>query len=181
LTEEELIRKCLEGDLQSFGRLVEKASPEAFSVAFRILCDEDEAEDIVQETMITVWRKLKSLSSSASFKTWMFRIVVNKCYDRLRKMKRNPEFRPDERTWKKISGLNVTAAGEELENEENARVINALTHKLSPRQKTVFVLSEIEALTGDEIAEITGMNKKVIKSNLWHARRNIAAMLDKYL
>jgi DNA-directed RNA polymerase specialized sigma24 family protein len=56
-----------------------------------------------------------------------------------------------------------------------------LTKRLSPNQKAVFILSEIETLSHDEIAVITGMSKTVIKANLYHARKNISEMVEKYL
>ena len=69
----------------------------------------------------------------------------------------------------------------ELENSDNARIINILTDKLGPRQKSVFILAEIEQLPYDEIAEITGMNKSSVKSNLYYARKNIEAIIRKNL
>jgi RNA polymerase sigma-70 factor (ECF subfamily) len=88
-----LIEECRGGNFSNFRKLVELTSPVAFSVAFRMLGDEDKAKDIVQDTMVTIWQKLKKIKSPEVYKTWMYRIVVNKCYDELRKRKRTPEFR----------------------------------------------------------------------------------------
>ena len=180
MVEQKIIEKCKDGDLQSFRELIESVSPFAFSVAFRVLGDEELAKDIVQDTMVTLWQKLKKINSTGSFKTWLYRIVINKCYDQLRKNKREPEFRPDEKTWELISNHVSERPSLELENEEIARVINLMTGKLSPKQKAVFVLSEIEEMPADEISEITGMSKTLVKSNLYHARKQIGKMLDKY-
>ena len=181
MIEQSLIEECKRGDLQRFRELVESASPFAFTVAFRILCDEELAKDVVQETMVTIWEKLKKINSSGSFKTWLYRIVVNKCYDHLRKMKNVPEFRPDEKTWAVISNHLSDHPASELENEEIERLINFLIQKLSPRQKSVFVLSEIEEMSNDEISEITGMSKTIIKANLHLARKQITGMIGKYI
>ena len=82
----EIIEECRKGNLHDFKKVVEMTSPFAFSVAFRIMMGDDElAKDIVQETMITIWEKIGKINSADSFKTWLYRIVVNKCYDRLRK------------------------------------------------------------------------------------------------
>lgn len=75
---------------------MELTSPFAFSVAFRMLGDEDQAKDVVQETMVTIWQKLKKIKSAEGYKKWAYRIVVNKCYDQLRKIKRHPEYLADE-------------------------------------------------------------------------------------
>jgi RNA polymerase sigma-70 factor, ECF subfamily len=181
LTDIQLIEECRGGNLQNFRKLVDLTSPLAFSVAFRMLGDEDQAKDVVQETMVTVWQKLKKIRSSEGYKTWIYRIVVNKCYDRLRRRKRNPEFIADEKTWKLISDKMSEESVSEMENSETARIINLLTNRLSPKQKTVFVLCDIEQMSHDEISGITGMSKSGIKANLHYARKSISEMVEKYL
>jgi RNA polymerase sigma-70 factor (ECF subfamily) len=177
----ELIEECRRGNLQNFRKLVGTVSPFAFSVAFRMLGDEEMAKDIVQETMVTVWEKLKKIRSSDSFKTWLYKIVVNKCYDQLRKMKNKPESRADEKTWNYISNHISAEQSTVLENSETAMIIKLLTDKLSPKQKAVFVLSDLEEMTNEEISEITGMSKRNIKANLHYARKNIGEMIEKYM
>ena len=176
-----LIEECRTGNLSNFKRLLELTSPIAFSVAFRMLGDEDQAKDIVQDTMVTIWQKLKKIKKSEVYSTWVYRIVVNKCYDQLRKRKRNPEFIADENTWRKISNLISENPSIEMENSETASIIKLLTNRLSRKQKTVFVLSELEQMSNDEISDITGMSKSGIKANLHYARKNISEMVEKYL
>ena len=176
-----LIEECRKGNLQDFRKLIGIASPFAFSIAFRMVGDEDLAEDIVQETMVTVWEKISKIKSSRGFKTWLYRIVVNKCYDDLRKRKRQIEFRADEKTWALIANHTSTEQFSELENKEMAKIINFLTEKLSPKQKAVFVLSDLEEMTQEEISTITGMGKRNIKANLHYARGKISEILAKYI
>jgi RNA polymerase sigma-70 factor (ECF subfamily) len=181
LIDKEVIEECRQGNLQSFRQVVEISSRSAFNVAFRILGDEEEARDIVQETMITLWRTIKNIKSAASFKTWFYRIVVNKCYDKLRIRKRNPEFRMDENAWALISNRISEDPSTEMENSETARIINLLTEKLSPKQKAVFILSDIEEMSNEEISAITGMSRTNIKANLHYARKRIREMIEKHL
>ena len=176
-----LIEECRSGNLGNFRKLVELTSPFAFSVAFRMLGDEEQAKDVVQETMVTIWQKLKKIRSAEVYKTWIYRIVVNKCYDQMRRRKRNPEFSADEKTWALISERISDGFGSDLENNELASVILLLTNNLSPKQKAVFVLSDIEQMSNDEISAITGMSKSGIKSNLYYARKSISEMVEKYL
>jgi RNA polymerase sigma-70 factor (ECF subfamily) len=181
LIDKEVIEECRQGNLQSFRQVVEISSRSAFNVAFRILGDEEEARDIVQETMITLWRTIKNIKSASSFKTWLYRIVVNKCYDKLRIRKRNPEFRMDENAWALISNRISEDPSTEMENSETARIINLLTEKLSPKQKAVFILSDIEEMSNEEISAITGMSRTNIKANLHYARKRIREMIEKHL
>jgi RNA polymerase sigma-70 factor (ECF subfamily) len=181
LIEKELIEECRKGDFRNFRKVVEKTSPMVFSVAFRMLGEEDIARDIVQDTMVTIWQKLAKIKTAGSYKTWVYRIAVNKCYDQLRRQKRQNESRFDDQTWALISNHISEEGISVLDNEENARIIILLTDKLSPKQKTVFVLSELEEMQADEIAKITGMTRSAVKANLYYARKNIESLLQKYL
>lgn len=181
MTDLKLIEECREGDLNNFRRLIESTSPFAFTVAFRMLGDEELAKDVVQETMVVIWQKLKRIKSAEAYKTWIYRIVLNKCYDELRKRKRNPETAVDMKTWAIIADTISDGSVSILENEETGAIINLLSAKLSPKQKAVFVLADIEEMTADEISSITGMRKAGIKANLHYARKNISKMIEKYI
>jgi RNA polymerase sigma-70 factor (ECF subfamily) len=153
----QLIEECRGGNFNNFRKLIELTSPFAYSVAFRILGNEDQAKDVVQETMVTIWQKLKKIKSAEVYKTWIYRIVINKCYDQIRKRKRNPEFIADEQTWALISNRISVGPSAALENSETSKIIGLLTERLSYKQKTVFVLSDLEGMSNDEISEITGI------------------------
>lgn len=160
---------------------MEASTPFAFSVAFRMLGDEDLAKDIVQETLVTVWQKISKIKSPEVYKTWLYRIVLNKCYDELRKQKRNPEISQDDSSWAKLSERIADNSPEGIGKTDMAVIISGLTEKLSPKQKAVFILSDFEDMTNDEIAAITGMSKLTVKANLFYARKSIRNMLQKYL
>ena len=181
MTDIRLIEECRGGNLSNFRKLVELTSPFAFSLAFRMLGDEDLAKDVVQETMVTIWQKLNKIRSAEVYKTWIYRIVINKCYDQLRQKKRNREQMADDKTWQVLSEKISQMPSSQLENDETARIIGMLTDKLSPKQKAIFILSEIDEMTSDEITEVTGISKTVIKANLYHARKSISGMIEKYL
>ena len=181
MTDIRLIEECRGGNLSNFRKLVEQTSPYAFSLAFRMLGDEDLAKDVVQETMVTIWQKLNKIRSAEVYKTWICKIVINKCYDQLRQKKRNREQMADDKTWQVLSEKISQMPSSQLENDETARIIGMLTDKLSPKQKAIFILSEIDEMTSDEISEVTGISKTVIKANLYHARKSISGMIEKYL
>ena len=177
----ELIEECRGGNFNNFRKLVELTSPLAYSVAFRMLGNEDQAKDIVQETMVTIWQKLNKIKSAEGYKSWIYKIVVNKCYDEMRKKKRIPEFVTDELAWKLISNKISEGPSATLEDNETSKVIALLTDKLSPKQKAVFILSDLEEMSNDGISEITGLSKSAIKANLYHARKSISEKIEKYL
>lgn len=176
----DLIRSCKERDETAFRKLVDSHMDFAFSVAYRILNDEDEARDTVQESFISVWQKIESFNTGRSFSNWLYRIIVNRCYDALRKRKRTINHT-------RLDNLNISGIisdsnpEEKLGNEEIGRLIRLMTGRLSPGQKVVFVLSELEGLNHDEISEITGMAKTSVKSNLNHARKKIRTLIEIYI
>ena len=176
-----LIGECIKGDFRTFRKVVESASPQVFSVAFRMIGEEEIAKDIVQDTMVTVWEKNGSIKTPEAFKTWLYRITYNKCCDFLRKKKINGEVRGDETGWKLISETVFSEHPSDLENKEIATIIRSLTEKLSPKQKTVFVLCDLEDMSNEETSEITGMSRSNIKANLHFARKRIGEMIEKYI
>jgi RNA polymerase sigma-70 factor, ECF subfamily len=181
LVDIKLIDECRSGNLRNFRKLVGLTSPFAYSVALRMLGDEDLAKDVVQETMVTIWQKLKKIKSAEGYNSWMYRIVVNKCYDQLRRRKRNMEFVADDPVWAHLANTIYDGASDALEDKESVMLINRLTDRLSPKQKAVFVLSDLEEMSNDEISEITGLSKSAVKANLYYARKNISEMIEKYL
>lgn len=181
LDTKDIIKSCIIRDEAAFRKLVDRYSDFAFTIAFRIMNDEEESKDIVQESFITVWKKIGSFNTEKNFSNWLYRIIVNKCYDSLRKRKRTQLIYPDADSWN-IPGLySDSNPDKEFDNEEIGKIIRQLTNKLSTKQKMVFILSELEGLSHEDISEITGMAKTSIKSNLNHARRKIGEMIEKYI
>jgi len=176
----EIIEECRKGNLRCFSELVGKTSPFAFSVAFRMLGDEGLAEDIVQDTMVTVWQKIGKTKSAAGFRMWLCRIVVNKCYDELRRKRRTKEYVTGNSEWEIISNHLSHDPAVEMDNRETAALIRILTASLSSKQKAVFVLCDLEEMSTEEAAEITGMRRTTVKANLHYARKRISELIQKY-
>ena len=170
---ENLIEQSKRRDTAAFRQLVETYRSFVFRLAFRLLCSEDEAKDIVQETFVRVWLHLHKYKNHTRFTTWLYKIACNLCYDRLRAIKR---FRGDAKTSIDLSDFDVPS-GENIEqsviNRDLKELIITLTHGLTPKQRLVFTLRDIEELELDEVREITGMSGAKIKSNLYLARQYI--------
>ena len=174
----EVIERSKQRDTDAFRQLVETYQPFVFRLAFRLLCSEDEAKDIVQETFIRVWLHLYRYQKHTRFTTWLYKISCNLCYDRLRTIKR---FRDDEKTSIDLSDLNVSADDnieQSVINRDLKELIIALTHGLTPKQRLVFTLRDIEGLELEDVREITGMSGAKIKSNLYLARQYIRSKIN---
>ena len=177
----DLITASAARDQNAFRMLVDNYAEFAFSVAFRIMNDEDESKDVVQESFIIIWKKIEGFNPQNNFSNWLYRIIVNRCYDALRKKKREPLVHPDDSNWNMQGLFSDDAADKNMDNKEIGRLIRRLTDRLSNKQKIVFVLSELEGLSREDISEITGLSRDAIKSNLFHARQKIGKLIEKYI
>jgi len=164
---EQLIERSKQNDTKAFRELVAEYQPLVFRLAFRLLCDEDEAKDVVQDTFVKVWLNLNKYKKQFRFSTWIYKITYNLCCDRLRATKhlRNNTEIPEQ-----ISSENIELS---IINKELGKLIIDMTHNLSSKQKLVFTLRDIECLEIDEITVITGLSAAKIKSNLYLARQYI--------
>ncbi len=175
---EQIVARSKQGDAWAFRRLVESYQRYAFSLAFRIVCNEEDARDITQETFIRVWNRIGGYTGEAKFSSWLYKIVVNLAFDRLKGEKRRrrlflalpvlPEDRvPD----------TGTALDDEIVNRDLAEKIRKIGEQLPLKQRMVFVLRDLQDLSVEEVAEILEMSPGSVKTNLCYARQRIAQRL----
>lgn len=178
-TLQELVLQSRQNNRQAFRKLVEGHQGMIYSLAFRMLCNEEDAKDIVQETFIRVWNHLQSYKPELKFTTWLFTIATHLCYDRLKGLKRKNGFQNiDCYSLQHInfqSAENIEAA---VIHAELGAIIKKFTNELTPKQKLVFTLRDLEELEVDEIETITGLSAGKIKSNLYLARQFIRRKLE---
>jgi RNA polymerase sigma factor, sigma-70 family len=176
---DKLISQSKQGDTHAFRKLVEAYQSYVFVLSFRLLWNEDDARDAVQETFIRVWNYLSGFNSEMRFSTWLYKIATNICYDRLKSTKRRNNLisigLEDNLLWDLPSLENIE---NRVINEELGRLIHFFTQELTPKQKLVFTLRDLEGLEVDEIVSITGMTAGKIKSNLYCARQFIRKKLE---
>jgi RNA polymerase sigma-70 factor, ECF subfamily len=174
----DLIERSKLNDEKAFRKIVEGYQVMVYSAAFRILCHEEEAKDIVQETFIRVWLNLSYFQAEKKFSTWLYAIATNLCLDKLKASKQRFKTESiDERIFDLISSDNIE---QKLINSELGKIISSLTNELTPKQKVVFSLRYLEELEVEEIIQITGLSAEKIKSNLFLARQTIRKKLEKF-
>jgi RNA polymerase sigma-70 factor (ECF subfamily) len=145
-----------------------------FRVAFRIIGNEEDSRDIVQDAFLKVWLRLESYNSKVKFTTWLFTIVTNLCIDRLRKKKTATNYKDQMQIRTNTEEVFVE---NKMDGEELRSVLVKLSENLSPKQKIVFVLRDMEDLEMDEVCAITKMPAEQVKANLYHARKTIRTNL----
>ncbi len=171
----EIIQRCQHGDRSAFRVVVQAYQQMVFTLAFRLLCDEEEAKDIVQETLIKVWVNFKSYDPRQSLRTWIYTIAIRLCYDRLKQRMYLAPL-PEEEDYF-VGYISDDETDKPLENHELLAVIKSLVKNLSPKQRMVFTLTHLEGMSSEEVSQVTGMDASKIKSNLYVARKTIREQL----
>lgn len=171
-----LINKAVSGDLDAFQQIVQEHQTLVYRSAFRILADEEDARDATQECFIRVWKNLYTFDATKRFTTWLYKIIVNVCYDELRKAYRRRKRSLNDREFSLADQCDIET---ETMNAELAHKIHLVSEGLKPRQRMVFALRDLQGLDMHDIAEILGISVSAVKSNLFYARKNIREKMRK--
>ena len=175
-TEENLIlSRCKNGDKSAFRWVVTTYQQRVFSVAMKMLADEEEAKDVVQETFIRAWQEFDSFDLQRSFSTWLYTIATRLCLNRLKRARAVRSSPLDEQMLHRFAA--ETDSYYELENREWVSIVRLLAQGLSTKQRLVFTLCQLEGLPSAEVEQITGMDAAQVKSNLYVARQTIRKRL----
>jgi len=175
---QENIRNILKGDQEAFSTIVKYYQQQAFALTFRILGDEEEAKDAVQEGFIKIWQHIESYKPANKFSSWMYRIMANCAIDRVRKIRRRNEVAMEEFS-EKISKNYLGDPDVAMDNKEMARIIRILAGNLPEKQQLVFILRDIQCMESAEVQVILGLSETNVKSNLHHARKSIREKIDR--
>lgn len=174
--EEELVRRFQHGDDRAFDRLVETCSPRVYNLAYRLVGNADDAQDLAQEAFVRVYHALPKFKWESAFSTWLYRIVSNACYDELKRRRRRPstmtDITPEGYDGESPAELltdGATAADPVLQRERQQAVQQAITQLPEPF-RLVLVLYDLRGLSYQEIADVLQQNMGTVKSRLNRAR-----------
>ncbi|NQU31916.1 MAG: RNA polymerase sigma factor [Bacteroidetes bacterium] len=178
--EKDCINKARNGDRKAMGYLVNMHQQFAFNLAFRILFNEDDAKDVVQDSFIKIWKNMKLYNPKIKFTTWMYKIVTNTAIDHLRSNNKIERVNLDD-FHGKLEQLASENPETNMDNKETEQLIGMISGTLSEKQKLVFALRDLQGLTSAEVTDILEISASAIKSNLYHARKMIKEKIDKIL
>ncbi len=172
--ESDLIKGCMEGNRRMQEELYSRFSPRMYAVCLRYAGNAEEAEDILQESFIKVFKKLDSFRSEGSFEGWVRRIFVNTAIEHFRRKRYlMPVTEKEENT---IEGKYVSVLDELAEKD-----ILALVQELSPGYRTVFNMYVVEGYTHKEIADMLGISEGTSKSQLSRAKVILQDMVRTFI
>lgn len=170
--DEELLARVAAGDPAASRALVARKLPRLLSLAGRMLGDAAEAEDVAQEAFVRIWKQApKWQAGTARFDTWLHRVALNLCYDRLRRRRElayaEPPDRPDE----------GPGPGRGLEAQDTGRRVSRALQALPDRQREAIVLCHYQELGNIEAAVVMGVSVEALESLLGRGRRSLRAAL----
>jgi len=182
-TEEQLIERGLKGDMQALDALFTRNTRTLYQTALRVLGNPEDAEEALQEGLLSAYRNLPRFERRSQFSTWLTRIVINAALMRRRSKRSRPAVSLDD--W--ASEGDVPLAERFADEGPNPEQIYAGTElgdrvssklaEISPLLRTAFWLREIEGLSAEEAAQVLGVSRNTLKARLWRARQELAARL----
>ena len=170
--EADLVARTLAGERAAFGELVERYAPQARRVARAVLGDPDEADDAAQDGFLSALVKLGQYDARRPFGPWLMRIVANAATDR----RRRRQVRRVEPLDPGLVGGGPRPDAEAVRSELGERLRAALA-ELPPRRRTAVVLFDVEGYSHAEIAGMLGIPEGTVRSEVFHARRRLRALL----
>jgi RNA polymerase sigma-70 factor, ECF subfamily len=171
-----LIRLHVEGDPDAFGQLFLRHRDRLWAVAIRTLCDPDEAADAVQDAMISAFRRAGSFRGDSAVTTWLHRIVVNACLDRLRRKAARPASGGSDEAALDRVAIGQTASDPSSRSDISLEVSAAL-RRLPRDQQAALVLVDMLGYPVAEAADILGISPGTVKSRCARGRARLLPWL----
>lgn len=183
--DEGFVDLLISGDRQAFSELIEQTSAKIYALGMRVLGNEQDAEDMLQETYLKALKALPNFEKRSSINTWLFRIATNEALMLLRKKKTGFSLvdieKSDEEDEAPFEILDWCCLPEqEMVSAETRTMLNKAADQLSPALRIVFQLRDVDGFSGQETAEILGINEDAVKTRLVRARLKLREELSVY-
>lgn len=169
-----LVDACLAGDRAAFDVIVERHQRQVYQVCFRFLNNHEDASDLAQDVFVRAYRGLRGFKGQSALGTWLYRIAVNVCLNRVGA--KAPSFEPIDRVER--ADARGEAADQAVLREERAAEVRAAIARLPRTQRATLILRVYHDLPHDEIAAILGSSVGTVKANFFHALANMKKLLE---
>ncbi|KJF27839.1 RNA polymerase subunit sigma-24 [Clostridium aceticum] len=180
--EDVLIEKARRGDIESFELLIEAYQKKAFNIAYRILGNLEDANDVTQEALVKVYRSIHNFKGNSSFSTWLYSIVNNVCIDFIRKNKKAKLLYID---GQQEQGAYTKELPDEMntpeclfEKNEVKRMVHDAINQLNYEQRTIIVLRDIQGFSYQQIAEMLEISVGTVKSRINRGRNHLKLLIS---
>jgi len=173
----QLVQTIREGDTDAFEQLVRRKTSKVYAICYRIIGNAEDAKDISQLVFLKLWENLEKYDAQYAFDTWLYRMVTNVAIDFMR----NKQSRDNavNSTLRLVKTSADAEQGVVVQRKEVENVFNDISAVLSPKQKTVFIMNQMEDLPSAEIAKILGCRESTVRNHLFNARKLMQQQLQK--
>ena len=173
----ELVQTIRGGDADAFEQLVRRKTSKVYALCYRIIGNAEDAKDISQLVFIKLWENLEKYDPQYAFDTWLYRMVTNVAIDFMRnKQSRENAVNSNLRL---VRTSFDAEQGVIVQHKEIENVFNEVSANLSPKQKTIFIMNQMEDLPSSEIAKILGCRESTVRNHLFNARKVMQQQLQK--
>ena len=187
-TEESLVRDLQNGNLEAYDKIAEIYQKKIYGLSFNLKRNQMDAQDVTQEVLLTLFRKINMFQGKSAFSSWVYRIAVNASYMRLRSKKKEPNVSIDELMPSfNSAGFQQEKIQDWSENtesliftKETRDVIDKAVNLLPEKEKVVFILRDVEGLSSEKAGEILDLTVPAVKSRLHRARLFLRKKLSNY-
>ena len=186
LTDEELIQKFRRGCLASFEELIRRYETKAHNLAMRLTRNAEDAEEVLQDVFITVYRKIESFEGKSKFSSWLYRITVNAAFMKLRKRKQDQsvpleDLMPHLQNKVIVEKNSYFMQSDSMAmNNEIREALEGAVSKLPDDYRAVFVLRDIDGLSNKEVGDILNLSIPAVKSRLHRSRIMLRKRLRRF-
>ena len=179
--ERALIDSAQKGDHDAFATLVNDHQRYVYNLALRILSDENEALDLAQETFVRAWSALPNFRGQSKFRTWLYRIVTNLCYNRLPNLRRSLNDLGEE-VVEEIPNPDPKSVNPayKLEKQELREYLRQAVDNLDEKYRLLITLRYQDELSYDEIASALNLPLGTVKTGLFRAKERLRNSLEAY-
>ena len=174
LDEQQLVAACLEGREGAFDLIVERHRRSVYQVCYRFVGNHEDASDLSQDVFLRAYRGLRNFRGGSSLATWLYRIGVNVCLNRMATKKPITE---DIDARQHVDTARESQVERVLREERGVRVRAAIT-QLPPKQRATLILRMYQELSHEEIAQVLGSSVGAVKANFFHALGNLKKILE---
>jgi RNA polymerase sigma-70 factor (ECF subfamily) len=168
-----LVAASLAGETAAFDEIVERHRRALYQVCFRFVNNHEDASDLVQETFVRAWKGLGSFKGQAALSTWLYRIAVNVCLNRVSTKRLQVEPLESDRFIDPAAEL----PGTDLRRQERADAVRRAIAELPAKQRATLILRTYHEMSHQEIAEVLGNSVGAVKANFFHALANLKKIL----
>jgi RNA polymerase sigma-70 factor, ECF subfamily len=180
MDDRDLVGRARRGDQEAFTQLIVQYQVPLYNMALRMVGRPDDAADIAQEAFLRAWEKIRTLRD-APFKSWLFQIAANLCYDHFRRSRRYGVMPEEDQAARVVNlGLATPDPQERAESHERSRLVRDAIAALEHDLRMALVLRDVNGLAYDEIAAVLRVPLGTVKSRIARARAGVQERLQRH-